>query len=140
MEYFNVQLDDLPDEILLIIFKKMSDVEVLYSLTDVNQRLNKIVYDPVSTSHLTFSKGFSNNSISPSSIPMLDRFLFQILPKIHDKIKWVDLATSFIERILLFPKSPNLHRLDLYDLEIECAKNLFIGKIFDLVVNSYINE
>jgi hypothetical protein len=134
MEYSDVTLDNLPDEILLIIFKQMSNVEVLYSLSDVNQRLNKIVYDPVFTSHLIFSNHFSNNSITPLPTLMLDRFFFQIFPQIHDKIQRLGLAASFIDRILLFPKFPNLSKLGLFDLEIEYAKYLFIGKIFHLVV------
>ncbi|CAF3775906.1 unnamed protein product [Rotaria magnacalcarata] len=44
-----VQLDDLPDEILMYIFKKLCNGEVLYSLMDVNQRLDRIVHDTIFT-------------------------------------------------------------------------------------------
>ena len=53
MEYSCVQLNDLPDEILLIILKKLSNIEVFYSLLDVNKRLNKITYDSIFTNRLT---------------------------------------------------------------------------------------
>lgn len=135
MECSNIQLDDLPDEILLIIFKKMHNLEVLYSLLDVNQRLNKIVHDPVFTSHLTIRKHFSNDSMNPLPITILNQ-LFQILPKIDDKIKWLDLTALFIEPILCFSKFPNLYGLGLYDLDLERAKHLFTGKIFYSIVKS----
>ena len=36
-ELISVKLDDLPDEILLIILGKLSNVEVLYSLIGINK-------------------------------------------------------------------------------------------------------
>ncbi|CAF4291141.1 unnamed protein product, partial [Rotaria magnacalcarata] len=47
MKNLLVQLDDLPDEILMYIFKKLYNGEVLYSLMDVNQRLDRIVRDTI---------------------------------------------------------------------------------------------
>jgi hypothetical protein len=38
MEYSRIQLNDLPDEILMIIFKKLANADVLYSLSGVNKR------------------------------------------------------------------------------------------------------
>ncbi|CAF2925870.1 unnamed protein product [Rotaria sp. Silwood2] len=84
MEYSSVGLNDLPDEILMIIFKKMSTLEVLYSLQGVNQRLSKIVHDSIFTSILTFVKWLSRNFIDLFCRNMiLDRFRLQILPEIH---------------------------------------------------------
>ncbi|CAF4381930.1 unnamed protein product, partial [Rotaria sp. Silwood2] len=40
---------------------------------------------------------------------MLDRFCLQILPEIHYKIKWLDLESSSMERILLATNYPNLY-------------------------------
>lgn len=132
MERFNVHLNDLPDEILVMILKQMSNVEILYSLSNVNQRLSTIAHDPIFTSHLIFSNHHSNNFLSTLSISVLDRFFLEIFPKIHDKVQWLDLAGPYIERILLFPKFPKLYQLGLFDLEIEYAKYLFIGKLFSL--------
>ncbi|CAF4706171.1 unnamed protein product, partial [Rotaria sp. Silwood2] len=61
--------------------------------------------------------------------PILDRFCLQILPEIHHKIKWLNLESSSIERILV-TNYPNLYGLGLYDVEIETALSLFMGKIF----------
>ncbi len=46
MGYSFIQLNDLPDEILMIILKKLNNLEVLYSLIGVNKRLTKMVHDP----------------------------------------------------------------------------------------------
>jgi hypothetical protein len=45
MEHSITQLMDLPDEIIMIILKKLDNVEVLYSLMDINSRLNLILHD-----------------------------------------------------------------------------------------------
>jgi hypothetical protein len=40
-----VELNDLPAELLMIIFKQMNNVEVLYSLFGVNERLDSLGID-----------------------------------------------------------------------------------------------
>lgn len=134
MEYSDVTLDSLPDEILLIIFKQLSNVEVLYSLSDVNQRLNQIVYGPDFTSQLILSNCCLYRSFASPPISVLSRFCFQILPRIHDKIQRLGLEASFIDHILFSSNFPNLSSLSLFDLEIEHAKYVFTGKAFHSVV------
>ncbi|CAF3338369.1 unnamed protein product [Rotaria sp. Silwood1] len=135
MEYPRLQLTDLPDEILLIIFKKVDNVALLYSLFGVNKRLNKILHDPIFTSHLNLLNCCSNDFIYGPSYPILNRFCLQILPKIHHKVKWLNLESSSMARFLHCTNYPNLNGLGLYNLEIEKAKHLFISKIF--YFNSY---
>ncbi len=76
MEYSCLGLNDLPDEILMIIFQKLNNLEVLYSFQGVNQRLNKIVHDLIFTSHLTFFQYLSHNIIIDAFCcdMMLNRF------------------------------------------------------------------
>jgi len=130
-----IHLSDLPDEILLIIFKKLTNAEVLYSLIGVNQRLNKIVYDSIFTSSVSLIRCLSNDFIYPLPWPILDRFCLQILPKIHQKIEWLNIESSSIERVLLSTNYPNLSGLGLYNLDIEKTKQLFTGKRYDLSYN-----
>jgi hypothetical protein len=130
MNHSLVQLDDLPDEILLLILKKIDNHEVLYSLMAVNKRINTLVHDSIFTSHLTLMKYSSNDSISSLSDTILDRFYSEILPKIHLKIQRLKVESSSMERILLCTNYPNLYELGLYNLEIETAKHLFTRKIF----------
>ncbi|CAF2848469.1 unnamed protein product [Rotaria sp. Silwood2] len=107
MENSCIQLDELPNEILMIIFKKLCSIDILYSLLGVNKRLNKIVYDYVFTSCVTLTTRSTNDLYYPLNNPMLDRFCLQILPKIHDKIKWINVESSSMERILLSTNYPN---------------------------------
>ncbi|CAF5216542.1 unnamed protein product, partial [Rotaria magnacalcarata] len=65
MKHSLIQLNDLPDEILMIILKKLDNDEVFYSLIGVNKRLNTLVHDTIFTSHLTLMKYFSDDSINP---------------------------------------------------------------------------
>jgi hypothetical protein len=59
MESSCVQLNDLPDEIILILFKKLNNVLLLYSLLSVNKRLNKVLYDNIFTNTMTLFEYFS---------------------------------------------------------------------------------
>ncbi len=47
MAHSTVSLLDLPDEMLLVIFKKLNSVEILHSLVGVNQRLDQLIKDYV---------------------------------------------------------------------------------------------
>jgi hypothetical protein len=130
MECSRVELFDLPDEILLMIFKKLENVEILYSLMDINMQLNQIVSTPIFTSQITLMK-----QTSPLELPdiVVDRFCLQILPKIHDKIKWLKLETFSMERILLAAnKYSNLRQLDIFMMNPKTDMHLFTGKIFGI--------
>ncbi|CAF1199811.1 unnamed protein product [Rotaria sordida] len=128
MEDSSIELNELPDEILIIILKKLFNTEVLYSLIDVNKRLNSIVHDPIFTSHLILMRCFSDDSIYPLPDSILDRFCSQILSSIHHKIKWLNLESSSMKRILLATNYPNLYGLGLYNIEAETALSLFIDE------------
>jgi hypothetical protein len=130
MECSSIQLNDLPDEILLIIFQKLGNMAVLYSLIDVNKRLNKIVRDSIFANHLTLLISASNGFIYPLLDPILDRFCFHILPKIHQKIKWLGLESLSMDRILRATNYPNLWGLGLFNISGEVVIQLSTGKIF----------
>ncbi|CAF4979395.1 unnamed protein product [Rotaria sp. Silwood1] len=136
MEHSCVQLNDLPDEVLLIIFKKLNNVKVLYSLMGINKRLDKILHDSIFTTNLTLLKYLLYDSIYSLSNSMLDRYCAKILPKINNKIKWLNLESSSMKRILLSAKYPNLFGLGIYNIEKETTLRLFTGKIFLLEIPS----
>ncbi|CAF2093043.1 unnamed protein product [Rotaria magnacalcarata] len=125
MEYSRIQLDDLPDEILLIIFEKLNKLSVLYSLAGVNKRLNVIAHSPNFTSRLNLLRCLSDHSIRSLPKRRLERFCSQILPEIHHKIKWLNLEPISIKRILLSTTYPALYGLGLYCNNIEDAMSLF---------------
>ncbi|CAF5058544.1 unnamed protein product, partial [Rotaria sp. Silwood1] len=55
MNQYKINLLDLPNEILLIILKKLDNMDVLYSLFDLNnKRLDKIIEENTFTNNLNF--------------------------------------------------------------------------------------
>ncbi|CAF1486971.1 unnamed protein product [Rotaria sp. Silwood1] len=123
MEDSLIQLNDLPDEILMMILKKLHSCDVLYSLIGVNKRLDTIVQDSFVTAYLTLTVspyGFLN-----FTDPILDRFCSKILPKIHHKIGWINVESSSMERFLRSKNYPNLYSLGLCHLASETARDLF---------------
>lgn len=88
MEHSITQLMDLPDEIIMIILKKLDNVEVLYSLMDINSRLNLILHDSSFTNKIILMTSIDLPLIQPDLL--LDRFCSEILPKIHHQIQWFE--------------------------------------------------
>ncbi|CAM4894187.1 unnamed protein product [Rotaria socialis] len=126
MEHSCAQLMDMPDEILLFILTKLTNIEVLYSLIGVNIELDKIASDPVFTNHLTLMKCSSNGDIYPLAKSILDRFCLQILPKIQHQINWLNLELLSMKRILLAGYYPNLRGFGLFIVEPETVAHLFV--------------
>ncbi|CAF1311041.1 unnamed protein product [Rotaria sp. Silwood1] len=131
MDDFSVKINDLPDEILMTISRKLYNVEVLSSLISVNQRLNIIAHDSNFIDNLTLFQRSSHNFVDPLSSAILDRFLSDILPRIHHRIKWLNLESTSMKNILLATNYPSLSGLSLYGIEVEKAISLFIDKLFD---------
>ncbi|CAF3209517.1 unnamed protein product [Rotaria sp. Silwood2] len=124
-----ITLNDLSDEILIIILKKLKNFDIVYSLQGINQRLNKLIQDRIFTSHLTFVKWSSDNFIDLISCEMiLNRFCLQILPSIQHKIEWLDLESSSMNYILGAGNYPNLHTLGLFNINEESTRCLFTDK------------
>ncbi|CAF3264438.1 unnamed protein product [Rotaria sp. Silwood2] len=128
MEELLIKLNDLPDEILIIILKNLYNFETFYSLIGVNKRFNRIAHNSIFTTHLTLMT-FLNDSIYCLPDLILDRFCLQILLEIHYKIKWLDLESISMERILRITNYPNLYGLGLYGIDVENAISLFISKL-----------
>lgn len=118
MKYLCVELNDLLDEILLIILKKLSNIEVLCSLQDANERLNRFIHDPIFASRLNFLP-LSSNFISQFPFRfILVRFCSQILPESSMKIIWLDRESSTtMERILNTDKYSDLYGLSLNNIK-----------------------
>jgi hypothetical protein len=132
MELYSNEFINLPDEILLCILKKLNTIDV-FNLFGINDRLDHLLYDEIFTSKLTLFVSSSNDEfIQPPDNNLIDRFCLQILPQIHHKIKWLNLESSSIERILLATNYPYLHGIGLYCINAETARYLFNGKnVFD---------
>ncbi|CAF4112063.1 unnamed protein product, partial [Rotaria magnacalcarata] len=118
MNRSNVHLLNLPNEILLTILRKLNNIDVLYSLLDINNgRLDIIAQE----------KTFANilNFVHIDEISLIDRFCLYILPRIHRSIKYFILEPIFMERILLAAVYPNLTELKLFNFEQQIASKYF---------------
>ncbi|CAF0902392.1 unnamed protein product [Adineta steineri] len=96
MNQFDTDLLDLPNEILLIILKKLDNIDVLHSLFGIGKhRIEILLQDDIFTNSL--------NLVTTSSIIdlKLERFCNDILPRSHHCIRKLILETSSMERILL---------------------------------------
>jgi len=109
MNQSDIHLLDLPNEILLIILKKLDNIDVLYSLFRINdKRLDTLVEDDVFTNILDFVRTSSITHVK------FDRFCTYILPQIRFCIKKLILERTSMERILLAGDYPNLTSLELF--------------------------
>ncbi len=121
MNRSSVHLLDLPDEILLIILKKLNNIDVLYSLLDINNgRLNILAQENTFTNILNF--------VSIDDNSLIDRFCSYILPRIHHNVKCFILDPVRIIPILLATDYPNLTKLIIAHFQQEIALNCFISK------------
>lgn len=136
MERSIIELVDLPDELLLIIFKKLNNVELLYSIMNTNSRLHRIALDSKFTKNLILFKRSSLGDIIPLIGSVLDRLCLVILPQIQNLIRSLQLESSSIERTLLTGDYSNLYELGLHNIDKNTADRFFTGKIlrFYLVV------
>ncbi|CAF3504800.1 unnamed protein product [Rotaria socialis] len=121
MNRSNVHLFDLPDEILLIILNKLNNIDVLYSLLDINNgRLNVLAQENTFINILKF--------VSIDDTSLINRFCIDILPRIHRNVKCFIFDPIFMERILLTTDYPNLIELEIHNFHEEIALNYFTNK------------
>lgn len=129
MNCCRIQLLDLPNEILLLILRRLGNIDVLYSLVNSgNQRLDTLAQDPVFTDNLNFTSISSNDDICPISDSTLNRFCFDILPRIQQCVKSLILESSSMDRILFAANYPNLTQLKLFNFNQEVFSRYFTGK------------
>ncbi|CAF3801159.1 unnamed protein product [Rotaria sordida] len=122
MNQSDIHLLDLPNEILIIILKKLDNIDVLYSLFGINnERLDILVQDDVFINILNFVKTSFIDS-------KLDRFCTVILPQKHHCVKKLILETTSLERILLAGNYPNLTSLELFNFRQETVSRYFTNK------------
>src|SRR5690349_15915141 len=101
MEYKIVHLLDLPDELLLIIMNKLSSFDVLYSLLEVNKRLDSMARRITHIKCLDFSTISSVDKFYFADFLVLKRFCCHILPQIHQNLEEIICDHWNMKRILL---------------------------------------
>lgn len=131
MDKLLTKINDLPDEILMTILKKLSNVEVLYSLIGATEQLDRMARDSMFVDKLPLFQHPPDDCICPLPHSILDRFRFEVLPQIHHRIKWLDLESTSMEKILLATNYPSLCGLALYRIDVDKTVSLFTGKLLE---------
>ena len=130
MKHLSVQLNDLPEELLLVIFRKLNNIDLLYSCLGISNRFDRILNDLVFTNDLRLVISSVDHVIYPLSSEIIDRFCLEILPKIHEKIQSLTVESLYMEDVFRAAVYPNLSSLCLISIKEENMANLFNGKIF----------
>ncbi len=124
---------DLPNEILLIIFNKLNMVDVLYSLVNVTQRFDQLILDPLYIHNLDMTsmtmKSYFDRTYSINN-QLLSRICKNILPRIHHQVNGLIVEQHSMEHVIATINYPQLYSLSLIDFQAEILLNYLIGKIF----------
>ncbi len=80
-----VNIMNLPDEIILIIWNKLNKIDALYSFLNVNRRFDKLIRDKIYTRSIELIKTNCEEKEDNCSLSdqILDRFCLEILPQIR---------------------------------------------------------
>jgi hypothetical protein len=113
----DINILDLPDEMLRAIFNKLNMVDMLYSLVDVNQRFDRLALDSLYVYHLDFSIEAFNNYNSSTYTYILDRICSKILPRINQKITELTVDPLSMKRILGAVDYSQLYSLSFVNFE-----------------------
>jgi hypothetical protein len=74
-----------------MIFKKLDNVELLYSLLGISKTLDRVKFNPVFTKKIKILNHYWYRRIFPLVDILLDRFFAQVLPDIHYRINTLHL-------------------------------------------------
>jgi hypothetical protein len=137
----NLNILDLPDEILLIIFNKLNTIDVLYSLVDVNERFDRLVFNSLDIRNLDTTnmvmKSYYDRTFSIDN-NVLSRISEKILPRIHHQLNELIVEQNSMKHILVNANYPQLDSLSLVNFEKEILFQNLTGKLF--VLNNKINS
>ena len=128
MDNSNVQLMNLPNELLMIILNYLDNTEMLLSLMGVNMRLDEIISHPIFTNCLTLMRLSIDKMPCPLAPRKLDRFCSQILPQIGEQVIWINVDAPSMERVLLAGKYSSLSGLGIYNITEEAFQHILLGK------------
>jgi hypothetical protein len=133
----NLNILDLPDEILLIIFHKVNMVDVLYSVVDVNQRFARLALDSLYIRNLDMTNIMTINSLydhtSSINTTVLSKICSKILPRIRHQVQKLTVEEYSMKEIVCTHSYPRLHWLSLINFEEETLYLYLKGIAFDFI-------
>jgi hypothetical protein len=133
----NINLLELPDEILFIILKKLNIIDVIYSLVDVRRRFEGLIVDPHYTRNLDLTDIMTVssmcNQISSIDTQVLERTCQKILPQIHHQVHQLTVEQYSMKQVLLAGNYPQLYSLSLINFEEKTLYQYLKGMIFNFL-------
>jgi hypothetical protein len=122
-----IRLLDLPNEILLIILKKLDSINVLYSFIDIGvERLELLAQNKIFTNTINLTSTDSGHICSVNN-SILDRFCIDILPQIQCSIRYLIVEATAMERLALTDDYPNLTKLKIFQFNKVVVSLYFTG-------------
>ncbi|CAF3983863.1 unnamed protein product [Rotaria sordida] len=98
-------------------------VDAFYSISDINQRFNRLALDSLYIRHLDMTTITNMNSlynqISSMDPQLLSRICRKILPRIHHEVYKLTVEQDSMKQILLAANYPRLYSLSLINFEEE---------------------
>ena len=137
MNSLNVNIVDLPDEILLWIFKMINNIELLYSIMGINQRLDKAVSDASLTHSLDLTKISCNDENNSSINEILVRFSTYILPRIRSNVVTLAVQSSMYHHIFRSITYPNLNKVTFDNIQLDMASQIFQSMLFYFALSTF---
>ncbi len=127
MAHQAVELLDLPDEMLLIILRKLQCIDLLYSIEGINKRLDAMVVSKCNTNLIDLATNLIDNDVYLTFDIILDRLCSHTLPRIRQNVESFILEGIVLERVLLACEYPNLHHLNIVNFEVDFGRRHLTG-------------
>jgi hypothetical protein len=125
----DVNVPNLPDEVLIIIFSKLRMIKTLYSLVNVDQRFDRLVLERFYVCHLDLTiPSFLNHNSS-----LNNRIRTQILPQIHHKVTKLTVEPRSMKCILNTIDYSVLTSLSIVNFESEILIQHLLGIVVNLI-------
>ncbi|CAM4847756.1 unnamed protein product [Rotaria magnacalcarata] len=124
MSRVNINIMDLPDEMILAIWNKLSKIDVLYSFVGVHQRFNRLVFDKAYIQSIELINLNSKHKHLMTA-PILDRFCSYILPQAHQFVESLTLESISMERVLSVGTYHHIRKLTIIKIDQEFALRHF---------------
>jgi hypothetical protein len=125
----DINILDLPDEILHIIFNKLNTIDIFYSLVGVNQRFDRLALDSLVIHHLDLVIRQSNIPNSSVDNHIFDKICLKILPRINENVTKLTIDPCSMERILGAVDYPQLHSLLLVCYQPDIRSGILVHSI-----------
>jgi hypothetical protein len=128
----DINILDLPDEILRVIFNKLNTIDMFYSLVGVNQRFDRLAFDSLYIHYLDFvieRSDIHNYSVDDH---ILDKICSKILPRINEKVTKLTVDPFCMIRIL----DGAVHYPQLYSLSlVNYRPEIFLRHLLGMSMN-----